>query len=224
MLDDRKQQENRMNLLHYRAPTLALFALTLMLALAVSPAAAQPQLPSEYRSLARDIFAELIAINTTQSRGATPAARAIATRLRAAGFAEDDLVLAGLRPENLNVVVRLRGRGAGRPILFIAHLDVVEARAEDWTVDPWTLTERDGWFYGRGTLDIKCEVTDLVTNLIRLKKERFSPARDIIVALTDDEEGGDASHSGILFHTCRRSLGLEASPSKPPSLYLLYHS
>jgi len=184
-------------------------ALTLMLALECSPAPAQTQPPPEYRSLAHEIFAELISINTTQSRGATPASRAIAARLRAAGFAEDDLVLAGPRPENLNLVVRLRGRGAGRPILFIAHLDVVEARAEDWTVDPWTLTERDGWFYGRGTLDIKCEVTDLVTNLIRLKKERFAPARDIIVALTDDEEGGDANGAAWLLANRRELVDAE---------------
>lgn len=169
-----------------------------MLASAGSPAAAQTQSPSEYRSLAREILAQLVSINTTQSRGATPAARAIATRLRAVGFAEDDLILAGPRPEKLNLVIRLRGRGEARPILFLAHLDVVEARAEDWTVDPWTLTERDGWFYGRGALDIKDEVSDLVTNLIRLKKEKFSPARDIIVALTDDEEGGDANGAAWL--------------------------
>jgi acetylornithine deacetylase/succinyl-diaminopimelate desuccinylase-like protein len=177
---------------------LTLSALALVLALAGSPAPAQTQPPSEYRSLAREILAELIAINTTQSRGGTPAARAIVARLHAAGFAEDDLVMVGPRPEKMNLVVRLRGQGAGRPILFLAHLDVVEARAEDWTFDPWRLTERDGWFYGRGIIDIKDEVTDLVTNLIRLKKEGFAPARDIIVALTDDEEGGDANGAAWL--------------------------
>lgn len=197
-LHDRKQQGNRTDSLLHQTRTLALSTLILMLILAGVPALAQNQPPSEYRSLAREILAELISINTTQSRGATPAARAIAARLRAAGFAENDLILAGPRPEKLNLVVRLRGRGAGRPILFLAHLDVVEARAEDWTVDPWTLTERDGWFYGRGALDIKDEVSDLVTNLIRLKKEKFSPARDIIVALTDDEEGGDANGAAWL--------------------------
>ena len=97
----------------------------------------------------------------------------------------------GPKPHKQNLVVRLRGRGKGQPILFLAHLDVVEARREDWSVDPFTLTERDGYFYGRGTMDIKDEAADLVTNLLRLKAEGYVPERDIIVALTDDEEGGD---------------------------------
>ncbi len=193
----------------YRTRTLAFSALALMLALGVSPTPAQIQPPSEYRGLAREILNELISINTTQSRGATPATRAIATRLRTAGFAEDDLVMAGPRPEKMNLVVRLPGRGTGRPVLFLAHLDVVEARAEDWTVDPWTLTERDGWFYGRGTRDMKEEVADLITNLIRLKRERFAPDRDIIVALTDDEEGGDANGTAWLLANRRELVDAE---------------
>jgi acetylornithine deacetylase/succinyl-diaminopimelate desuccinylase-like protein len=205
MLHDRQQQGNRTDSLFCPIRTLTLAALILMLALAGIPAIGQTQPPPGYRSQAREILAELIAINTTQSRGATPAAQAIAARLRAAGFAEDDLILAGPRPEKLNLVIRLRGRGEARPLLFLAHLDVVEARAEDWTVDPWALTERDGWFYGRGALDIKDEVSDLVTNLIRLKKEKISPARDIIVALTDDEEGGDANGAAWLLAN-RRAL------------------
>lgn len=88
-------------------------------------------------------------------------------------------------------MARLRGRGRGAPILYIAHLDVVEARREDWSVEPFRLTERDGYFYGRGTTDIKNEAAGLVANLLRLKAERHLPERDLIVALTDDEEGGD---------------------------------
>lgn len=205
ILHDRKQQGNRIDSLLCPTRTLALSGMILMFALAGIPAIAQTQPPPEYRRLAREILAELIAINTTQSRGATPAAQAIAARLRATGFAESDLVMAGPRAEKMNLVVRLHGRESSRPILFLAHLDVVEARAEDWTVDPWRLTERDGWFYGRGALDIKDEVTDLVTNLIRLKREGFTPARDIVIALTDDEEGGDANGAAWLLAN-RRTL------------------
>ena len=97
----------------------------------------------------------------------------------------------GPKPHKQNLVVRLRGRDKAKPILFLAHLDVVEARREDWSVDPFQLTERDGYFYGRGTMDIKDEAADLVANLLRLKAEGYVPDRDIIVALTDDEEGGD---------------------------------
>jgi acetylornithine deacetylase/succinyl-diaminopimelate desuccinylase-like protein len=143
--------------------------------------------------MAHAILAELVAINTTQDSGATRAARALARRFIAAGFPARDVQLAGPRPKKQNLVVRLRGRGKARPILFLAHLDVVEARREDWSMDPFKLTEQDGYFYGRGTIDIKDEVADLVTNLIRLRRERYVPDRDIIVALTDDEEGGDAN-------------------------------
>ena len=153
--------------------------------------AAQQAPPEADRRLAREILAELVAINTIQDSGATRAARALARRLTAAGFAARDVQLAGPKPRKQNLVVRLRGQGSAKPILFLAHLDVVEARREDWTVDPFRLTERDGWLYGRGTIDIKDEASDLVTNLIRLKRERYVPDRDIIVALTDDEEGGD---------------------------------
>ena len=159
---------------------------------------AQQTPPEADRRLAREILAELVAINTTQDSGATRAARALARRLTAAGFPARDVRLAGPRPRKQNLVVRLRGRGGAKPILFRAHLDVVEARREDWTVDPFRLTEQDGWLYGRGTFDIKDEVADLVTNLIRLKRERYVPDRDIIVALTDDEEGGDANGAAWL--------------------------
>jgi len=101
------------------------------------------------------------------------------------------LTVLGPLPNKKNLVVRLRGTGKAKPILFIGHIDVVEALRQDWSMDPFRLTERDGWLYGRGTIDIKDEVADLVTNLIRLKRERYVPDRDIIIALTDDEEGGD---------------------------------
>jgi acetylornithine deacetylase/succinyl-diaminopimelate desuccinylase-like protein len=165
--------------------------LALALSLLAGPALAQAVPPPATRQLARDILAELVAINTTTDSGSTRAAEALVKRLTAAGFRAEDVVLAGPKPHKQNLVVRLRGKGKGEPILFLSHLDVVEAKREDWSLDPFVLTERDGYFYGRGTSDIKDEVADLIANLIRLKSERFVPKRDIIVALTDDEEGGD---------------------------------
>jgi acetylornithine deacetylase/succinyl-diaminopimelate desuccinylase-like protein len=154
-------------------------------------APAQTLPPRAHRQLAREILRELVEINTTRDSGATRAAAAMAGRLTAVGFPAGDVLLMGPKPHKQNLVVRLRGRGRDKPVLFLAHLDVVEARREDWSLDPFTLTERGGYFYGRGTTDIKDEAADLVANLIRLKQEGYVPARDILVALTDDEEGGD---------------------------------
>jgi acetylornithine deacetylase/succinyl-diaminopimelate desuccinylase-like protein len=143
------------------------------------------------QQLARDIFRELIEINTTVNVGSTKAAEAMAARLTSAGFPESDMQILGPRPQNKNLVVRYRGKGSPRPIVLIAHLDVVEALRQDWSVDPFTFLEKDGFFYGRGTSDMKCEVADIVSNFIRWKKEGFVPNRDIILALTEDEENGD---------------------------------
>ena len=147
----------------------------------------------QYPQLGRDVLRELIEINTTLNAGSTKAAVAMATRLKAAGFAEGDVRLLGPHPKHMNLVVRYRGKGVQRPILFIAHLDVVEALRQDWSVDPFKFLEKDGYFYGRGTTDDKCDDAAFVTNLIRLKKEGFVPDRDIIVALTEDEENGNAN-------------------------------
>jgi acetylornithine deacetylase/succinyl-diaminopimelate desuccinylase-like protein len=149
--------------------------------------------------LARDIFAELIEINTVDSVGNnTVAAEAMARRFRAAGFPEGDIFVGGPRADKGNVVVRYRGRGgasAPKPILLLAHLDVVQALKEDWSadLDPFTFTERDGYYYGRGTSDDKAMAAIFVANLLRMKREGFVPSRDIIVALTADEEGGPAN-------------------------------
>ena len=148
---------------------------------------------ANHQKLARDIFRELIEINTTLNVGSTKAAEAMAARLRTAGFPESDIQLMGPRPENMNLVVRYHGKGTLRPILMIGHLDVVEALRQDWSIDPFTFFEKDGYFYGRGTSDMKCEDADIVANLIRLKGEGFIPNRDIIVALTEHEEGGNAN-------------------------------
>jgi acetylornithine deacetylase/succinyl-diaminopimelate desuccinylase-like protein len=149
----------------------------------------------KYQKLAREIFRELIEINTTGSKGSTAAAEAMAERLRDAGFKTNDIQITGPDLQHKNLVVRFRGKGTLRPVLFICHLDVVEALPQDWSTDPFSFIEKDGYFYGRGTTDIKCEDADLITNLIRLKQERFVPDRDIIVALTSDEEGG--SNNGV---------------------------
>ena len=161
------------------------------LALLAQSAAGQVVSPPQYQELARNLLRELVEINTTRDSGATRAAEALSRRLEAGGFSAADIQLVGPKPRKQNLVVRLRGRDSGSPILFLAHLDVVEARREDWSMDPFTLTEREGYFYGRGTMDIKGEAANLVTNLLRLRAEGFVPRRDIIVALTDDEEGGD---------------------------------
>jgi acetylornithine deacetylase/succinyl-diaminopimelate desuccinylase-like protein len=157
--------------------------------LAVAAAVALP--PAEVRAEARDLLAKLIAIDTTPKGSTAPAVELLAAHLRAAGFAEGDVHVVGPRPERMNLVARLPGKGTRKPILFLSHLDVVEARPEDWTVDPFRLTEKDGFLYGRGTLDIKGEVVDLVVNFARLKREGFVPDRDLWLALTADEEGGD---------------------------------
>ena len=165
-----------------------------------------PAPPAADRKLARDIFKELIEINTTHAHGSTAAAMAIRDRLLAGGFPGDDVVLIAPpeHPTKGNVVVRLRGTGQGQPVLFIGHLDVGEARAEDWTFDPFKLTEKDGWFYGRGTIDMKDGDAAMLESLIRLRREGFRPARDLIVAFTADEEaGGDANGPAFLLKNHR---------------------
>jgi acetylornithine deacetylase/succinyl-diaminopimelate desuccinylase-like protein len=147
------------------------------------------------RRLARDIFQQLIEINTTDSVGSTTrAAEAMAMRLIDAGFAQEDVKVLGPNDRKGNLVARLRGSGGPRkPILIIGHLDVVEARREDWTTDPFQFVEKDGYFYGRGTQDMKVNDAILITTLIRLHRENYRPDRDLILALTADEEGGKSN-------------------------------
>jgi acetylornithine deacetylase/succinyl-diaminopimelate desuccinylase-like protein len=152
------------------------------------------------RALAREILDELIKIPTTEAEGGTaPAARAIAERLSAAGFPKEDVQVLGPDSGAANLIARLRSRNPrARPILLMAHLDVVAARREDWSLDPWLLQERDGWFYGRGTHDNKAGVAMLVANLIQLRRERWQPERDVIVLLTGDEETTQRSIQWLL--------------------------
>jgi len=161
--------------------------------LASSLSAADVLPPLDAQRLARGIFQELIEINTTDSAGSTTqAAEAMARRLKAAGFASSDVqvLVPPAAPQRGNLVARFRGDGEAAPILLLAHLDVVEARAEDWSVAPFQLLERDGYFYGRGSSDDKSMASLWITTLIRLKQEGFRPKRDIIVALTAGEESG----------------------------------
>jgi len=141
---------------------------------------------------ARDIYKQLVEINTTDTAAGnvTKAADAMVARLQAAGFSKSDMQVIGPDPKKANLVLRWRGTGARKPLLLLAHLDVVEAKREDWTSDPFTFLEKDGFFYGRGTSDDKAMASQFVANLIRLKEEGFKPDRDLILALTADEEGG----------------------------------
>ena len=154
----------------------------------------QAQGPEQTKQLALEIFKQLIEINTTDSVGnVTTAAEAMAKRLRDGGFSENDIKVAGPNDRKKNIVVRFQGTGKRKPILFIGHLDVVEARREDWTTNPFEFIEKDGYFYGRGTEDMKEGDAILVTNFIRLRKEGFQPDRDLILAMTADEEGGSSN-------------------------------
>jgi acetylornithine deacetylase/succinyl-diaminopimelate desuccinylase-like protein len=158
-------------------------------------AAAPPMPPPAVQAEARDMLAELVGINSTHNMGTMEAAKAVVARLKSAGFTDADIQLLAPpeHPTQANVVVRLKGTGQDRPILFECHLDVVEAKAEDWSMPPFKLTEKDGYFYGRGAIDMKDEDVAVLSALMRLKREGFKPDRDIIVVFTADEEGGDAN-------------------------------
>jgi acetylornithine deacetylase/succinyl-diaminopimelate desuccinylase-like protein len=162
------------------------------LLLAAATLAAQE--PAARQQLARDIFKQLIEINTTDSVGDnTRAADAVAARFHAAGFADKDVTVLGPVARKGNVVIRLHGTGPSKPVLFIGHLDVVEAKRSDWSFDPFTFREQDGYFYGRGTEDMKGDDTIIISTFLRLKREGFKPSRDMILALTSDEEGGNSN-------------------------------
>ena len=155
---------------------------------------ADAQLDDSTKQLAHDIFKQLIEINTTDSVGnVSTAADAMAQRFREAGFPDTDIHIGGPNDRKKNVVVHYHGSGKHKPVLLIGHLDVVEARREDWTTDPFQFVEKDGYFYGRGTQDMKDGDAIMVTTLLRFKKEGFVPDRDIILALTADEEGGQSN-------------------------------
>jgi acetylornithine deacetylase/succinyl-diaminopimelate desuccinylase-like protein len=165
--------------------------IVILLASATASLAAPPPLDAKSKQLVFDIYKELIEINTTNSIGNnTTAAEAMAARLRAAGFPAADVQVLGSDTRKGNLVARLHGRATGKPLLLLAHLDVVEAKREDWSMDPFVLTEKDGYYYGRGTSDDKAMAAIWIASLIRYKQEGWIPNRDLIVALTSDEETG----------------------------------
>jgi acetylornithine deacetylase/succinyl-diaminopimelate desuccinylase-like protein len=171
---------------------LGIVALAAVLA---TPALAQE--PGWRQQAFRQIYQELVEINTTSSAGdSVRAAEAMAAHLKAAGLPAADVQVISSGPRKGNLVARLRGTGARRPMLLIAHLDVVEARREDWSFDPFRLQEVDGYFRGRGAIDDKAMASIFVANLIEYVKEGFRPDRDIILALTADEELSDSPHDG----------------------------
>src|SRR5467141_3724311 len=171
--------------------TVALFACAI-----ACTAPAHALTPQQQRAF--DIYKELVEINTVTQTGDTArAADVMAARLIAAGFDSADVQVFKPAPSKGNLVARLRGTGARKPILLLAHLDVVEARREDWSVDPFKLIEKDGYFYGRGTADDKFMAAAFVANLIRYMQEGYKPDRDIIVALETDEEILDRDALGI---------------------------
>jgi acetylornithine deacetylase/succinyl-diaminopimelate desuccinylase-like protein len=177
---------------------ILLAASTLPLGAQVRQTGYTPGTLTPHQQLTREIYKQLIEINSGDKTGSvTPAAVAMAQRFRDAGIPESDIFVGGPRPEKHNVVARIHGRPGStrRPLLLLAHIDVVEALKADWSndLDPFVFTERDGYYYGRGTSDDKAMAAIFVANAIRMKREGYVPDRDIIIALTADEEGGTAN-------------------------------
>ena len=171
-----------------------------LLAVSVVPHIAIAQSLTPEQKVLREVYRELVEIDTTDSAGdTTQAARAMAARLKSAGFSDSDMqvIVPPDGPKKGNLVARLKGSGARKPILLLAHIDVVEAKREDWERDPFKLVEEKGYFYARGASDDKAMAAAFVANMMRMKQERFVPNRDIILALTADEEIIPSKWSGI---------------------------
>jgi acetylornithine deacetylase/succinyl-diaminopimelate desuccinylase-like protein len=168
-----------------------------LLALAFTACAhAQPRTPQQ--QLTFDIYKELVEINTVTATGDTAkAAEAMAARLRAAGFSGDDVQVFSPAPRKGNVVARLHGKGTKKPMMLLAHMDVVEAKREDWSTDPFKLVEADGYYQARGSGDDKFMAAAFTANMIRYKKEGYRPERDIVLVLETDEETLDKDRVGM---------------------------
>lgn len=176
---------------HHMRETMKYAALFALCCAATAGAQNRAMPPQSEQQLARAIYKDMIEIHSGFTTGATTPVVEVAVRyLKAAGFPDSDIFVGGAIPTKANLVVRYHGTGGARPILLLAHTDVVEAKRDDWSMDPFTLTEKDGYFYGRGTGDDKAQAAVWIANLIRYRREGFKPDRDIIVALTADEEGG----------------------------------
>ena len=173
-------------------------AMTLGLCL-TQAASAQRIIPADDQELLHGIYKELIEYKTTrEEENNTIAVEGMAAWLQAAGFAAEDIFIGGALPHKGNLVARFRGTGAQQPIILMAHIDVVAAQRDDWNMDPFTLNEDEDYFYGRGTIDDKAMAAIFTANLIRLKREGFQPNRDIVIALTSDEESGGSNGIGWL--------------------------
>src|SRR6201996_6164328 len=151
-----------------------------------------PMPPADNQKLAHDIFKDLVEVRSMHDIGTQGTADVLVKYLKANGFTDADIHVAPETkyPHQVNVVVRIKGKGKGKPVMWICHMDVVDARPEDWTLPPYKFTEKDGYFYGRGTSDMKDEDAAVAASLIRLKKEGYVPDRDIIVMFSADEEVG----------------------------------
>lgn len=169
-------------------------ALALAAAVLAAPTARAQTAPSpEDRARADEIFEELIEIpSVSETPETVRAAEAMAARLRAAGFPDEDVRVVDLEGTG-NLLARYRGSSDAPPILLMAHLDVVDARREDWSTLPFERIEADGWWYGRGTTDNKAGAAILIANFVRWKEAGWVPARDLIIVLTGDEETSSAS-------------------------------
>jgi acetylornithine deacetylase/succinyl-diaminopimelate desuccinylase-like protein len=185
-----------MTALFRRRAALAALVVGVLIARGVTVARADELTADQKRAF--DIYKELVEINTVTATGDTEkAAQAMAARLRAGGLPEADVQVLSPGPRKGNLVARLRGSGARKPILLLAHIDVVPASRDDWATDPFTLVEKDGYFYARGSGDDKFMAAAFVANLIRYKQEGYKPDRDIILALETDEEILDRDVQGI---------------------------
>ncbi|MFL5237671.1 MAG: M20/M25/M40 family metallo-hydrolase [Rhizomicrobium sp.] len=173
-----------------RWSTLSLVAATAALAANTPPPGPLP--PSDNQKLAHDIFREIVEVRSVHDVGTKGVADILVRYLKVNGFSDSEISIVPETkyPKQVNVVVRLKGKRHGKPVMWICHMDVVDARPEDWTLPPFKFTEKDGYVYGRGTSDMKDEDAAVAASLIRLKKEHFFPNRDIIVAFTADEEVG----------------------------------
>ena len=192
------------------SPFIRAALLAALLPPALAAAAADSEADKASDALAHDLFKQLMEINTTDSVGnVSTAAEAMAKRFRDAGFAAADVFVGGPNERKKNVVVRLRGTGQHKPVLLIGHLDVVEAKREDWSTDPFQFVEKDGYFYGRGSSDMKDGDAIMAATLIRMKREGYRPDRDIILALTADEEGGCCNGPAWLLKNHRELIDAE---------------
>jgi acetylornithine deacetylase/succinyl-diaminopimelate desuccinylase-like protein len=204
------------NLSHVvRWSALSFVAATAALAANTPPPGPLP--PSDNQKLAHDIFRDIVEVRSVHNVGTKGVADILVRYLKANGFSDSEISIVPETkyPKQVNVVVRLKGKGHGKPVMWICHMDVVDARPEDWTLPPFKFTEKDGYVYGRGTSDMKDEDAAVAASLIRLKKEHFVPNRDIIVAFTADEEVGLEQDGPNFLVTHKRELvdaGLVINP------------